>query len=671
MFLPTRRLLRAGVLALASASAVVAGGSTVLWTMRHVRAIQRLDGRVGGTTFLDAAGRPWFELDEERVDVPLEQIATAVKDAVIAVEDHRFYLHPGLDPIGLTRALFYNVRREDGQQGGSTLSQQLARTLFLSTDPTYVRKAKEAALAIMLEGLLSKRTILELYLNRVYLSGGVHGVEAMSRRMFDKPASALTLGEAALMAGIIRAPARYSPWTHLDAALRRRAVVLRRMREEGKITPAAEAAARAEPVRMRAHPGNPESHHGYAKAYVRQQFRALYGDDDPAEWSVRTTFVPELQDAAERAVAQGLRRTGVPGLQASLVALDPATGDILALVGGADFNAAPFNRAVRSHRQPGSAFKPFVYAAALEAGLSPVSVLDGLDQVQVQASEGLWIPRDEQAAGRSSLTLREGLVESSNAAAVALQVRIGRRPVLRLVGDLGVREQPDVPSLALGSGLVTPLALTAAYAVFPSMGQTVRPRGIVAIEDAHGQVMRQVHVERQSALRPAVAYQMVSLLQDVVERGTGRRARALGVRGPVGGKTGTTNDAVDAWFVGFSSSVVVGVWVGFDSPRTIRAGASGADVALPIWAAFMRDADRMRPARPFERPAAVRVERLCRVSHKRALAGCAAYEEYFKDGDAVPSAVCPVHQGSFPLRIQRAMGSFAGSLYRRLREFLR
>jgi 1A family penicillin-binding protein len=643
---------------------------TGTWTARHAWAIYRLNRGVGDTVFYDAAGRPWFRLDEQRRDVPLEQISTYFKDAVIAVEDHRFYLHPGIDPIALTRATFYNLR-SDSTQGGSTITQQLARTLYLSNAKTYGRKVQEAALAAMLELFLSKREILQLYLNRVYLSGGIYGVETMSRKMFRKPASDLTLAEAALIAGIIRAPASYSPWTHLEAARRRSFVVLQRMREEKKITPAQEKQARAERIRIQPLSSVSSARHGYAKEFLRQQFRNVYGGDNPPDWKVHTTFVPEIQDAAEIAVRDGLRRIGRSDLQAALVAIDPQSGNLLAMVGGSAFTVTPFNRAVRSRRQPGSAFKPFVYAAALESGLSPVSTISGLRQVAVQAPEGVWIPRDERATGQDSMTLREALLESNNAAAVLLQQRVGTRPVLRLASDLGVKEQPDVPSLALGSGLVSPLDLTAAFAVFPNLGYRVRPRGIVSVENANGSTVHRVHIERDQILSEQVSFQMISMLQDVVARGTGAGVRTQGVKGPVGGKTGTTSENRDAWFVGFNSSVVVGVWVGFDQPQKIFEGASGSRVALPIWADFMRRTARRLPANAFVPPADLRREQMCLLSYHRALDGCPGYTEYFKEGDSVPTQLCQIHQGSLQQRAERALQGLFGAIGRRIRGIFR
>ena len=645
---------------------IVFGLMVVAWTARYGWAIYKLNRGVGDTVFLDGYGKEWFRLNEQRRDVPLSQMSVFLKDAVIAVEDHRYFNHPGIDPIGLGRAVVTNIRT-DRTQGGSTITQQLARTLFLSNSRTPGRKIKEAALAVMLEVFLSKREILELYLNRVFLSGGVYGVETMSRKMLRKPASQLTLGEAALIAGIIRAPATYSPWHHFDAARARSFVVLQRMREEKKITAAQEKAARAEQIRIQPPPSVSSARYGYAKEYLRQQFRNVFGGDNPPDWKVHTTFDPAMQDAAEAAVRDGLRRLKIPGLQVALVAVEPASGNILAMVGGSDFATTPFNRAVRSRRQPGSAFKPFVYAAALEDGMSPVSVLHGLQQVSVEAASGVWIPRDEKADGRDEMTLREALLESNNAAAVLLQQQVGTRPVLQLVRDFGVPNQPDVPSLALGSGLVTPLELTTAYAVFANGGYRIKSRGIQSVKDAAGGTVEYSHVERERVLPEDVTFQMVTMLQDVVARGTGASARSYGVKGPIAGKTGSTNDYHDAWFVGFNSSVVVGVWAGFDQPQTIRQGGTGARIALPIWADYMRRVQRLAPARPFEAPAGLEPHEMCLISYHRPVNGCPTYIEYFKEEDSVPTQLCPLHEGTFKEEAARAVDGLIRSIGKGIR----
>jgi penicillin-binding protein 1A len=610
---------------------------------------------VGDTVFLSADGKPWFHLDEHRREVPLDRIAPHLRDAVIAIEDHRFRRHPGVDPLALGRALAHNLREGAVVEGGSTITQQLARTLFLTSSRTYGRKLKEAVLAVMLERQLSKDQVLELYLNRVYIGAGRYGVEAMSRAAFGKPAADLRLAEAALLAGLLRAPSALSPWSNYDGARQRSHVVLRRMREEGLIGEEEEAAARRARPRVGREPGEAMARGGYAKEYLRKLFRDRFGDDNPPDWRVRTTFVPAAQDAAERAVADGLRRLGRPGLQAALVALDPRTGDVLALVGGRDARTAPFNRAWRSRRQPGSAFKPFVYAAALERGLTPVTVLENLRGISVPVpGPQEWAPTN---GGRSpdTQTLREALLESNNQAAVALLQRVGTGPVRSLARDLGMRDVPDVPSLALGTGLVSPLQMAAAYAAFPNGGFAVSPRALVQALDADGVVALAEPVRRRRALSEESAFQTLSMLIDVVDWGTGSAARGLGVRFPVGGKTGTTDDFKDAWFVGFSSELVAAVWVGFDKPATIRRDGYGARVALPIWADFMRRTARLRPPERFEIPPGIAEKELCRVSYLRPVDGCPTYMEFFKEGDDEPGRLCPVHRGDLKHRVERAV----------------
>ena len=276
------------------------------WTVRYAWAVNRLAGGVGDVVFYGADGRPWFRLDDRRRDVPLEQISPLIQQAVVATEDRRFWWHPGIDPLGLTRAMLVNLRRQDMVEGGSTITQQLARTLFLSNVRTVGRKGKEAAITVMLETRLTKEQILELYLNRVYLSGGLYGVEAMSMGLFGKHANAVTLAEAALIAGLVQAPSALSPWSNLDGARRRSDLVLRRMQSAGLITQAQANMARRQRLRIRPYPVLAEARHGYAKAYLRQQFRNRFGGDRPADWQVHTTLLPALQDAAEQAVASGL-----------------------------------------------------------------------------------------------------------------------------------------------------------------------------------------------------------------------------------------------------------------------------------------------------------------------------------------------------------------------------
>ena len=639
-----RTLKDFAVLAIAIVCTIVAlvAGAIVI---RYGFAVNKLARGIGQTMFYGADGKPWFPLEEHRRDVPLNRISAYLRDAVVAVEDHRFHSHLGVDPIAVGRAVWRDVRAGGLEEGGSTLTQQLARTLFLTASRgDWMRKGKEAVLAVMIEQRLSKQQILELYLNRIYLGGNVYGVEAMSQNVFGKSASEVTLPEAAFLAGLIQQPSRLWPWSHYDRAVERSHVVLARMRAEGFITAQAEKQARSTPPRILKDPGLNRGAAGYAQDYLRQQFKAVFEDDNPPDWKVHTPFLPALQREAERAVTQGLAKFRQTGLQAALVVIDPETGDVLALVGGRDYRRTAFNRATAAKRQPGSAFKPFLFAAALESGMSPISPISNLTERVPGYDE--WEVTNASLDTRDTMTLREALFESNNQAAVKLQTQIGSRPVLRMAQSAGLPRMPDVPSLALGVGEATPLQLTAAYAVFPNGGFAVIPRPLTQVLDNDGYAVLNRPVERKPVISEGIAYQMVSMLADVVDVGTGASARALGVRFPVAGKTGTTDDFKDAWFVGFSSSLVVGVWVGFDKPATIGPDGYGARYALPIWADFMSKAARIRKPGEFRVPTTVDAVKLCRVSHMVPRQTCPTiYTEYFKQGDAIPDDECDVHRG--------------------------
>ena len=418
---------------------------------------------MGDLVFYDGNGQPWFRMDEQRRDVPLDRISPWLQKAVISTEDRRFWYHPGIDPLGLARAVIRDLRdRRDPR--GRQHDHAAARAHAVSVDGAKRRaQGKEAAIALLLEERLSKAQILELYLNRIYLSAGIYGVETdgverlreARQRSDDRRVGADcgtdsgAVGTLPLVESRRRAAAkRRRAAPHADGGFHHHA---RRPRPQS-----ANGCASAHTRDRRT------SAAGTRRSILRQQFRERFGGDYPADWQVRTTILPGVQDAGEAAIADGLRRLGKPGLQAALVALDPNTGNVLAIVGGSSIRDTPFNRAWRSRRQPGSAFKPFVFAAALMRGMSPVTIVDGLGAVGTQGEEE-WSPRNARGEAVEALTLRQSLIESNNRAAVALQERIGTRPILRLAAAAGLRNQPDVPSLALGSGLVTPLDLAAAY----------------------------------------------------------------------------------------------------------------------------------------------------------------------------------------------------------------
>jgi penicillin-binding protein 1A len=651
---------RSGLVALAACCVLLAalGGG---WVVSHALAIRRLASGASGTVFLDEAGKAWFPLDARRVDVPLAKVAPVLRQAVVAAEDRRFWRHRGIDPLAVGRAVVHNVRRGGAAEGGSTITQQLARTLFLSRERTVSRKLREAVLALLLEALLPKERILELYLNRVPL-GAVHGVEAFSLETFGKRAADLTLAEAAMIAGVIRAPSALGPRAHYERALAAARRVLARMRAEGMVTAEAEQAALAARPRLAAGPPSGGERSGWAQDFLRRAFRDRVGEEDPPGWRVRPTISREMQRAAEAAVAEALERLRRPGLQAALVALDPHNGDLLAIVGGADYETSSYNRAVLASRQPGSAFKPFVYAAALERGDSPATRVPGIRSSSFEEERellGARVGKDDPAA---SVTYREALARSDNDAAVAVLHKVGTAAVADFARRAGLPAQPQVPSLALGTGSATPLELTAAFAPFANAGFAIRPRAIAAVIDQRGRTVLKEEVQRVPVLSAGAAWQTLSMLREVVESGTGTGARAAGV--PAGGKTGTTDDYHDAWFVGFVPGLAAGIWVGFDRPAAIGEEAYAARIAVPIWADFMRRAARLRPPGTFTPPPDVDAVALCSISHAVPTDRCPTYEEYFKEGDVIPQERCPLHLGSLRERFGRAIGGLLDRIRR-------
>jgi penicillin-binding protein 1A len=646
------------VLLVAVTAGALVGG---LWIVPHARAIRRLAAGASGTLFLDETGKAWFPLDGRRVDVQIARIAPALRQAVVAAEDRRFWRHGGIDPLAVGRAVLHNLRRGAPLEGASTITQQLARTLFLARERTVSRKLREAALSLLLEIQLPKERILELYLNRVPL-GAVHGVEAFSLETFGKHAADLTLAEAALVAGIIRAPSALGPRAHYDLALAEARRVLGRMRAEGMVTAEAEQAALAARPRLAAGPSSSGERSGWAQDFLRRAFRDRVGEEDPPGWRVRPTLSRAMQLAAEAAVAEGIARLRRPGLQAALVALDPHSGDLLAIVGGADYDTSTYNRAVLASRQPGSAFKPFVYAAALERGDSPTTRVPGVRSPAFEAERerlGAWVDRDNPAALE---TYREALARSDNDAALAVQQKVGTAAVADLARRAGLPAQPLVTSLALGTGSATPLELTVAFAPFVNTGFAVRPRAIAAVIDQRGRTVFQEEIERVPVLSAAAAWQTLSMLREVVDSGTGTGARAAGV--PAGGKTGTTDDYHDAWFVGFVPGLAAGVWVGFDRPASIGEEAYASRIAVPIWADFVRRVARLRPPGAFTPPHEADAVELCSISHVLPTDRCPTYEEYFKKGDIVPDAKCPLHGGTLRERVGRAIGGLVDRIRR-------
>jgi len=559
----------------------------------------------------DAADREVFTIaKEQRIEVPLAEISPNLIKAVIAIEDRRFFEHDGFDPIRIAGSAIAIVRAGEAVQGGSTITQQLARQ-SVGREKTVSRKLRELLFAAKLEHHFTKNEILELYLNKVYFGSGLYGAEAASRGYFGKKASELSLGEASLLAGLLKAPSSYDPSQAPQKAESRQAVVLRAMLDCKAITQEQYDTAFKTQIEIYDGLRSEEPYGQYFKDEVRRQLVERFGHEKVEQGGLKvyTTIDPYMQRAADAAVDQSIaeiekslpkRKTPRDPLQAALIAIDPRTGAVRAMVGGRDFTTSNFNRATLARRQPGSAFKPFVYAAAVEDGLGPDDLIEGLDE-PIEASNAAWTPDDEHVY-EEVLTLREGLRMSSNRAAVSLLRTVGLKQTMRQAQDFGFDHLPAVPSVALGSGEVTLSSITAAYGAFANSGEVFRPHLVRRVVDRDGQLLYENRDTPQQAVRPVTAYLMADMLRGVIDGGTGYGVRQMGFQLPAAGKTGTTNDYKDAWFIGFTPSLVTGVWVGYDQPQTIRRNGYAAELAVPMWTRFMKVATKGMKPSWIERP---------------------------------------------------------------------
>lgn len=657
------------------------------------------------TIVFDRQGRQAFSyFVEQRIDVPLDRVSPHMIDAVLTVEDRRFYSHHGLDPIRMARAAWRNFRAHRIVEGGSTITQQLARVSQLSPERTYARKIREVLLAASIEQRYTKQQILEQYLNTVYFGEGFYGVEAAARGYFGKSASDLAQGEAALLAALVRSPSNDAPCVAPDRAKRRRDLVLRLMRQEGRISDGELRIATAMALPNHAHGAALRAWASgdtglYFQEELRRQLFAQFGAERVLRGGLRvySTYDPDLQKAAERAVTARIaeivrKRPRARALQGSLVAIDPQSGDVVALVGGRDYHASSFNRATQARRQAGSAFKPIIYAAALERGYAPGSILQDLDSPTHDAG-GAWWPSGEHERGE--YTLRRALAVSSNRASAQLLQQVGLSTAIYYAHRLGIdSDLPMVPSLALGTGEVTLLELTSAYTAFANNGTVSPPRLMTRVEDSEGRPIWMADPRSSQAITPATAYLMSSMLADAVSKGTASSARAAGFRLPAAGKTGTTDDYADAWFVGYTPHLLAGVWFGFDRPARIMDRGFAGVVAVPAWADFMRSATAGAKPEWYPMPPDVEKVAICRLSGARAtdacrraemppevapedgafvdamyplapdaqvvqrkIAGPMVSEDLFPIG-AVPSETCPIHGAAaapFPQSVETPM----------------
>jgi penicillin-binding protein 1A len=647
------RAFRSAIIALGVAAflAVVGGAwwaRVIVTSLPDKNAIRSIGTMAQATTLLDAHDRQAFTIyQEQRIDVPLSRVSPHLVRAIVAIEDQRFYDHSGIDIVRVAGAALTNVRRGRAAQGGSTLTQQLARQSFLTPEKTLTRKMKEIVLARRLEHEFEKKEILELYLNKVYFGAGLYGAEAASMGYFGKTAAELDVAEAAMLAGLVKAPSAYAPTVDLTRATARRNVVLGAMLESHAIDKRSYNRAVKAPVHLVDALRGAEAYGQYFKEEVRRELVDRFGWERVYQGGLKvfTTIDLDMQKAAELEVARSLKEieerqlkrkrpsgNNADPLQAALVALDPRTGEVRALVGGRDFKSSSFNRATQAKRQAGSAFKPFVYAAAIEGGYSPASLISNLDS-PVMTAQGAWAPEDEHLE-TPSMTMRTALRTSSNSAAVHMLEEVGISSAVQLAKRFGVGDVPGVPSLALGSGEVTLMAMTAAFGTFANKGVVPAPALIRRVETTSGEVLYQSERSQQRAISDTTAFLMTSMLADVVNNGTGWPARRVGFTLPAAGKTGTTNEYKDAWFVGFTPRLVAGVWIGYDQPRTIVANGYAGELAVPLWGRFMMSATKGDPADGFATPSGITTATVCRLSGKLATKACLDVESVDRNGNA-------------------------------------
>lgn len=528
---------------------------------------------------------------ERRTFLPSRQIPDRLKKAIVAIEDQRFYSHPGVDIIGILRALYKDILARKIVEGGSTITQQLIKMLFLKPEKSIVRKIKEAMISVQIEKRYTKDEILGMYLNQAYFGSQAYGVEAAAQVYFGKSAGELTLAEAAMIAGLPKAPSQHSPFRNPEKAKLRRSLVLNSMLELGSITKAEHANANLEPLPTSRFSRRYEA--PYFVEFLRQQIEVKHGDKIyTSGMKIYSTLDFGLQQHAEAAVKHGVRymeKRVKKGVQVALIALDSRTGQIRAMVGGTDFWDTQFNRATQALRQSGSAFKPFVYATAIEAGMKPEdTILDAPISFPGGKQGSLWSPKNYDNKFSGEVSLRTALALSLNVATVRLANQLGIDNVIVFAQKCGYRSklQPYLPT-ALGASDVTPLDLTAAYAVLAT-GKRVEPISYERVLSRDGLSLEEITPQTRQVLSSETVENMRDLLQAVVEQGTAQRAKEL--KRPVYGKTGTTNDFTDAWFVGFDDRLVVGVWVGRDNNKPLGAKEAGARAALPIWIEFMKNA---------------------------------------------------------------------------------
>jgi len=629
-------------------------------------------------TVYDVDGKIYSRLaGANRLKVSLSEVSPFFIAAVLAREDTRFYEHKGIDWRGILRALVRDITSGSAKEGASSITQQLARNSLPLGGRTLSRKVLEAMVALRIERQFTKQQILELYVNRIYFGTGCYGVETASQLYFGKNASKLNLSEAALLAGLIRSPNRLSPLKNPEGAAMQRNAVLDRMVALKKIS--LQQAEEAKRIKIVTHPKRmPQIQENYAMDAVQRHLNQLLAQDqiDNGGLSIYTTLDPTVQNSAQDALEKQLTKiehqsnfhhplkadykppengegdSAMPYLEGAVVVIDNTSGGIRALVGGRDYAQSKFNRALApANRQVGSAFKPFVYTIAFSHGLLPsTAISDGPIQPGEIDGAGNWSPANSDGTYGGTMLCSYGLIHSRNTMSVRVGQFAGLDAVQKVANDLGISQNvPHGPAIYIGSFETDLKDLTAAYSIFPNAGVRKQAYIIERIDNQqHKPIYRSAHI-LTPALDPGAAWMTSRVMEEVLTEGTAASARSLGFKLPAAGKTGTTNDYKDAWFLGYTSTLTCGVWVGFDQPTTIIPRGYGAALALPVWVQVMNKAAQHYPAEPLQPTMALQHTTVCSISNQLATTGCmAAGTAYDIDlpADKIPTAACQVHGGA-------------------------
>ncbi|MRR16022.1 MAG: PBP1A family penicillin-binding protein [Deltaproteobacteria bacterium] len=579
-------------------------------------------------------------LPEKRYWVTIDHIPVFLQNALVAIEDARFYQHRGIDVRGITRALVKDVIKGRMAEGGSTITQQLIKNKYFSNEKTIQRKLKEGILAVEYEGKYTKKQILEMYFNEVYFGNGAWGLVQAARLYFDKNPPELTEAECALLAGIPKAPTRYNPLTNFPAARDRKNLILKRMAELKMITPGRAKRLTAQRIIFLRSDEAP-----YYLSHIRSKLSERYGSEiiELGGLDVIAAMDLDLQRLAQRVLKEGVRKVSSE-LQGALVSLDPSTGDVLAAVGGTDFKQSPYNRAFFAKRQPGSAVKPLIYAAALDKGIKAGSMWNDDPVSYIRGNNETWKPRNYGNRHYGSLSLRQALAYSNNVITVKLLEDIGVRDFVAFAGNLGLPlREPNDLSLALGTDEVTLIELMLAYCPLATGGERPEPRTMMRIYDRGRSLWTEIPPAIAPVLSPAVAYVTTSMLKDVLIYGTAKSLRGFSQVHPAAGKTGTTDDYRDAWFIGYTPRMITGVWTGYDKPTPMGAGFTGGAICAPVWEQFMRTALADKAAPDFAKPDSVVSVLIDPETGDLAAPGCPTKREEFYIAGTEPTVYCPNH----------------------------